>query len=270
MNAEKLAKASPGQIRQLARTGQLTGPTAGMAGGFAQANLVILPGSVAADFAAFCAANPAPCPVLEVVRGTPETKLMAQAADITTDFPRYRVYRDGQLVAEPTSVAEYWQADFTGFLLGCSFSFEEALQQAGIEIRHQVLGTNVPMYRTNRQLVSKGVFSGPLVVSMRPMKPAQVATAYAVTGKFPLVHGAPVHHGDPAALGIADIAQPDYGDPPELREGEVPVFWACGVTPQAVLAAAKLPFAITHAPGHMLVLDIKNSELNEVLAAKKN
>lgn len=248
--------AEPAALRAAIRAGAWTGPTAGQAPGYAQANLVILPAAQATAFHAFCAANPQPCPVLEVGRpGDPISLRFAPGADLRTDLPRYRVYRDGVLVAEPPDICDLWQADLVAFLIGCSFTFEQALLQAGVPVRHIECGLNVPMYRTNRACVPVGPFAGPLVVSMRPMPAALVPLATAVTARYPRMHGAPVHSGDPAALGIANLAQPDYGDAVPILPGEVPVFWACGVTPQAVAQAARLPFMITHAPGHMLVGD---------------
>jgi len=260
-----LSAASSGlDVRLACRAGLHASPTAGLAAGRAQANLVLLPRAAAADFAAFCAANPAACPVLEVVeRGFAAPGTAPAGCDVRTDAPLYRVFRHGALAEEARDVAALVPDDgsWCAFLIGCSFSFEDALLAAGLPVRHVEAGVNVPMYTTNRQTAPAGPFAGPLVVSMRPMTPAQAARAAAVTAAFPRVHGAPVHVGDAAELGIADLARPDYGDAVEVREGEVPVFWACGVTPQAALLAARLPLAITHAPGHMLVLDVTNAEL---------
>jgi len=248
--------ADPAALRAAIRAGAWTGPTAGQAPGYAQANLVIVPATAATAFRAFCEANPQPCPLLAVgAPGDPVPHQFAPGADLRTDLPRYRVYRDGVLVAEPTDIRALWRADLVAFLIGCSFTFERALLQAGVPVRHIECGRNVPMYRTNRACVTVGPFAGPLVVSMRPMPAALVPRATAVTARYPRMHGAPVHAGDPAALGIADLAQPDYGDAVPIQPGEVPVFWACGVTPQAVAQAARLPLMITHAPGHMLVGD---------------
>ena len=250
------------EVRQACRSGSLTGPTAGLAPGLTQANLVILPDSVAGDFERFCHLNPKPCPLLErTTPGRPVPERFAPDADLRTDLPRYRVWRHGELIDEPTEIVDLWQDDFVAFLIGCSFTFEAALLAAGIPVRHLEQGRNVAMFRTNRPCQSSGAFAGPLVVSMRPMTPAQAARADAVTGRFPGVHGAPVHVGDPAALGIADLMKPDFGDPVDLRPGEVPVFWACGVTPQCALQSAKLPIAITHAPGCMFVTDTLDEAL---------
>ncbi len=254
--------ADPAVLRAAIRAAAWTGPTAGQAPGYAQANLVMVPAAVAADFRAFCAANPQPCPLLEVgAPGDPMSRLFAPGADLRTDLPRYRVYRDGDLVAEPTDICALWRADLVAFLIGCSFTFERALLDAGVPVRHIECGLNVPMYRTNRVCVTVGPFVGPLVVSMRPMPAALVPRATAVTARYPRMHGAPVHSGDPGVLGIADLAQPDYGDAVPSGPGEVPVFWACGVTPQAVAQAARLPFMITHAPGCMLVGDQTDAAL---------
>ncbi|HMA34334.1 MAG TPA: putative hydro-lyase [Chloroflexia bacterium] len=253
---------SPAALRAAIRAGEFSGPTAGQAPGFAQANLVILPAAEAAAFRAFCDRNPRPCPVLEVTApGDPVPHHLAPAADLRTDLPRYRVYRDGVLVAERTAIRDLWRADLVAFLIGCSFTFESALLAAGIPVRHIELGCNVPMYRTNRPCTPAGRFAGPLVVSMRPLPAGLVAQATAITGRYPRMHGAPIHAGDPAALGIADLAHPDYGDAVPLYAGEQPVFWACGVTPQAVAVAARVPLMITHAPGHMFVGDRTDAEI---------
>src|SRR6201994_1074138 len=222
------------------RVGDVTGPTAGLAPGNVQANLVILPKALAHDFLRFAQANPKPCPVLAVSEaGDPGFPTLGTDLDIRTDLPRYRVWRDGELVSEPTAVRDVWRDELVSFAIGCSFSFEEALVENGIEVRHIARGSNVPMYRTNVPCVPAGVFSGPLVVSMRPMKPADAIRAVQITSRFPSVHGAPVHLGFPASIGIADIAKPDYGDPVPIGPEEMPVFWACGVTPQAVIAEAR-------------------------------
>jgi uncharacterized protein YcsI (UPF0317 family) len=212
---------------------------------------------LATDLRLFARRNPAPCPVL-AESPTPHTTL-APAADLRTDLPGYRIWRDGDCVAEVTDAAEYWQADLVSFLIGCSFTFEAALVAAGVPVRHLIEGCNVPMYRTDRACRPAGQLSGPLVVSMRPIPARLVARAVEVTGRYPAVHGAPVHTGDPAALGIADLARPDFGDPVPVGPGEVPVFWACGVTPQAAVMASRPPFAISHQPGHMFVTDIPDS-----------
>lgn len=249
--------------RALARSGQWSGPTTGMAPGFVQANLVLLPAEHAGDFHRFCQANPKPCPVLGISEaGDPSLPALGDDIDLRTDLPRYRVWIDGELADQPTEVRALWRDDLVGFAIGCSFSFEEALIEAGLELRHQTQGCNVPMYRTGIATAPAGRFRGPLVVSMRPFVAADAIRAIQVTSRFPAVHGAPVHLGDPARIGIADLGRPDYGDPVTVREGELPVFWACGVTPQAALRAARLPFAITHAPGCMLVSDLRNSALS--------
>lgn len=250
------------QVRQQARSGQLAGPTANLAPGRVQANLAVLPRALADDFLLFCQRNPKPCPLLAISEpGNPALPELGQDIDIRTDIPRYRVWRHGELVAEPTDVREFWRDDLVSFLIGCSFSFEEAMIENDLPVRHIEQGRNVPMYRTNVPTQSAGVFNGPLVVSMRPLKAADAIRAIQVTSRFPSVHGAPVHFGDPADIGISDIHRPDYGDAVEIRPGEVPVFWACGVTPQSVVAAVKPEFCITHAPGHMLVTDLLNSRM---------
>ena len=250
------------EVRLACRDGSLSGPTPGLAPGFVQANLVMLPKDWAFDFLLFCQRNPKPCPLLDVTEpGDPEPRGVAPGADLRTDLPAYRIWNHGELVAEPTDVKAYWRDDLVSFVIGCSFTFENALLERGIPIRHIEQNRNVPMYRTNRPCQSAGRFSGPMVVSMRPLTPSQTISASLVCAKYPLAHGAPVHFGDPAAIGIADIDTPDYGDAVEIRPGEQPVFWACGVTPQAALAQAKPPFAITHKPGHMFLTDLRDRDL---------
>jgi uncharacterized protein YcsI (UPF0317 family) len=250
------------QARLAARRGELTAPTANIAPGCVQANLAILPKALADDFLRYCLRNPKPCPVLAVSEpGDPALPELGQDIDIRTDLPRYRIWRAGELVEEPLDVRHAWRDDLVTFAIGCSFSFEEAMLDNGLPVRHIEQGRNVPMYRTNVATRPAGMFFGPLVVSMRPLTPADAIRAIQVTSRFPSVHGAPVHFGDPAAIGIADIDRPDYGDRVDIRPGEVPVFWACGVTPQSVVAAAKPEFCITHAPGHMLVTDLPNSRI---------
>ncbi|HPH96235.1 MAG TPA: putative hydro-lyase [Anaerolineaceae bacterium] len=251
------------EARLLIRSGGWRRPTAGLAPGHVQANLAILPQADALDFARFCFRNPRPCPVLDVTEpGSPHpSAALAAGADLRTDLPRYRVYRGGELAAELDDLNALWQDDFVAFLLGCSFTFEQALIEGGIPVRHVECGCNVPMFRTNRACQPAGPFAGPLVVSMRPIPAALVPRAVTITARYPQVHGAPVHIGDPAALGIADVLRPDYGDAVPVQPGEVPVFWACGVTPQAVAQSARLPLMITHAPGHMLICDTLNRDL---------
>ncbi len=252
---------TPAELRARFRRGELVRPTAGMAPGFVQANLVVLPRELAFDFLLFTQRNPKPCPLLEVVEaGSVEPRAMAPGADLRTDVPRYRVYRDGVLVDEPTDLTPLWTNDLVSFLIGCSFTFESALVEAGLPVRHVEQGTNVPMYITSLPTVPAGAFHGPTVVSMRPIPAGQVVRAVQVTSRFPAVHGAPLHIGDPAAIGIRDITRPDLGDAVEIRPGEVPVFWACGVTPQAVATASRPRLMLTHAPGHMFITDRRDAE----------
>lgn len=262
--------ASPADVRRLIREGKIDFPTSGMCRGYAQANLVILPPDYAADFEEFARKNPFPCPILEIVRDHPQTKDMGEDGNIATDIPRYRIYEDGVFTKEITDAGEYWKEGYVGFLIGCSFSFEEALMAAGIEIRHIAQGRNVPMYKTNVPTVKVGPFEGPTVCSMRPMTPEQAKVAFDITEKMPNVHGAPLHIGDPSEIGVADVQKPDYGEAVDIYEGEVPVFWPCGVTPQAAIENARPPIVITHAPGHMFITDILNSELNDYLEEKKS
>ena len=270
MKLEEMGGLTPQQVRQAIRRGEYDGPTAGLCMGYAQCNLVVLPKEHAYDFLLFAQRNSRACPVLEVSEvGSRSLSFLAQDVDIARDFPRYRLYRNGELAGEYTQVEELWRDDLVSFLIGCSFSFEEALMKAGIEVRHIAQGCNVSMYKTNIQCESAGVFKGPMVVSMRPMTPENAQKAKEITDRYPNVHGGPVQIGDPAAIGIKDISKPDYGDPVEIREGEIPVFWACGVTPQAAIENAKLPLVITHAPGHMFITNVLNTELNDYLEAKK-
>lgn len=250
------------QARMRIRQGEVRGNTAGMAPGHVQGNLMILPQALANDFLLFCQRNPQPCPVLAVSEpGDPMIPSLGLDLDIRTDIPRYRVWKDGVMVDEPGDIKSIWRDDLVSFLLGCSFSFEQALIEAGIPMRHIEQGSNVPMYRTNIQTVPAGVFHGPMVVSMRPMKPADAVRAVQVTSRFPRVHGAPVHIGLPHMIGIEDLNRPDFGQVVEVKSDELPVFWACGVTPQSVAMAARPPFCITHSPGSMLITDLLNHRL---------
>lgn len=256
MKAADFAHTSPKEVRQMIREGKWDLPTPGMCKGHVQGNLVILPKDLAYDFLVFAQRNPKPCPILDVTEpGDPEPKIVAPGADLTTDIPRYRVWVDGECVDEPTDVKKYWKDDLVGFLLGCSFSFEGALLEAGIPVRHIEQNRNVPMYITNIPTTPAGALKGPVVVSMRPIPAAQVPRAVLCTGRFPAVHGAPIHIGDPALIGIKDINKPDLGDAVDINPGEIPVFWACGCTPQAAIMDVKPPFCITHSPGHMFVAD---------------
>ncbi|HVV08525.1 putative hydro-lyase [Amycolatopsis sp.] len=250
------AALSPAQARALFRDGTVT-PTSGWASGYTQANLIAVPRDWAYDILLFCQRNPTPCPVLDVTDPGSTATVLAPGADLSTDFPRYRIWREGELAEEPDRVE--WGADLVGFLIGCSFTFETALAEAGIPLRHIEQGRNVPMFVTGRQCRPAGRLHGPMVVSMRPVPADQVERAIEISGRMPAVHGAPVHVGDPAGLGIEDLARPDFGEAVEFRPGDVPVFWGCGVTPQAALMASRPPFAITHAPGHMLVTDVRDS-----------
>ena len=253
---------SPSVAARLACRNGNAEQTAGVAPGYVQGNLAILPEKDAAAFHRFCQLNPKPCPIIGMSEvGDPRIPSLGLDLDIRTDVPRYRVWRDGEAVEEPLDIKAHWRDDLVAFVIGCSFSFEEALLADDIPIRHIEQNVRVPMYRTNIACKSAGPFAGPMVVSMRPLKPADAIRAVQITSRYPSVHGAPVHLGLPQSIGIADIAKPDYGDAVSIRSDEIPVFWACGVTPQAVIAAAKVPFAITHAPGLMLVTDLKNKQL---------
>ncbi len=256
------AALKPSEARRLIREGAITGPTAGMCGPYAQANLAVLPKALAYDFLLFTQRNPKACPVLEVTDpGCRSLREFASGTDIATDIPQYRLYERGVMTGEFTDVAHLWRDDFVAFLIGCSFSFEAELMDAGVPVRHIEQCSNVPMYNTNIPCVPAGIFSGNMVVSMRPIPYQLVPKAVLVTGAMPRVHGAPVHIGDPSLIGIVDIDKPDYGDSVSIKDGEVPVFWPCGVTPQAVIMKGKPEIAITHAPGHMFITDVKNADL---------
>ena len=260
------ADLTPRQIRKLCRTGELDRPTPGLARGYAQANLVIVREGVAHDFERFCALNPKPCPLLEMTKpGGYEPVKTAPGADLRTDLPRYRVYRGGTPAERVTEVIAHWseaerdgKGRFVAFLIGCSFTFEAALLDAGVPVRHVEQGCNVSMYRTDIQCTPAGPFHGSLVVSMRPLAPEHIERATRISEQMPAAHGAPVHVGEPAALGINDLAKPDYGDAVTIKPGEIPVFWACGVTPAEAILRAKLDVAITHEPGHMFVTDLRD------------
>jgi uncharacterized protein YcsI (UPF0317 family) len=255
---------SGSELRALIRTGAFAGQTSGSALGYVQANLVVLPREQAFDFLLFCHRNPKPCPLLDVTEpGEPEPKACAPGADVRTDLPRYCVYRHGELSDEPTDIVSLWQKDWVAFLIGCSFTFENALLQTGVPLRHVEEGCNVPMYRTNIACKPAGIFAGPLVVSMRPMTPAQAIRAVQVCTRFPRAHGAPIHLGDPQALGIRDVSRPDFGDAVTFLPGEIPVFWACGVTPQAAIMQAKPAICVSHKPGHMFVTDWREDAAGE-------
>ncbi len=254
---------SPQAVRADIRRGAFTGLTTGVAPGFVQANLAILPKDAAYDFLLFCQRNPRPCPLIDVTdAGSPEPRGAAPGADLRTDVPKYRIYKDGVLAdSDVTGITPFWRDDLVSFLLGCSFTFEWALLDAGVPLRHIDEGKNVAMWKTSIQCRPAGRFHGPMVVSMRPIPIGLVPRAVTASARFPGAHGAPVHVGDPAAIGIADIDRPDWGDSVGVRPGEVPVFWACGVTPQAVALASKPPFMITHSPGHMFITDLPNHAL---------
>ncbi|QUG41486.1 putative hydro-lyase [Psychrobacillus sp. INOP01] len=254
---------SPSNIREMIRAGKITGPTAGMSKGYTQANLAILKKEYAYDFLLFCQRNPKSCPLVDVTDiGSFVPSSIAKEADIRTDIPRYRIYKDGVYIKEVTDITDYWENDMVAFLIGCSFTFETPLLDAGIPIRHIEESCNVPMYKTNIACAKAGVFEGPTVVSMRPMSSADAIRATQITSRFPGVHGAPIHIGDPIQIGITDLTKPDFGDSVTIKDGEVPVFWACGVTPQAVAMQSKPSIMITHAPGCMFISDLKDEKLS--------
>ena len=250
------------RVRDSIRRGEWTAHTSGLADDYVQGNVVILPEVLANDFLRYCQRNPKPCPLLAVSEpGNPSLPTLGINIDIRTDVPRYRLWRKGELIDEPTDISTLWREDLVTFVIGCSFSFEEALMQAGLPLRHVEQKRNVAMYRSNIVTESAGVFHGPMVVSMRPFKAADAIRAVQITSRFPNVHGAPVHMGDPALIGINNLFKPDYGDAIDVMPDEIPVFWACGVTPQAAIAEARPEFCITHAPGAMLITDLLNHQL---------
>jgi len=252
----------PREVRQAIRARRHAGHTAGLAPGYVQGNLCILPREYAEEFRDFCERNPKPCPLLAMSRpGDPRLPELGEDLDIRTDVPRYRIFINGELTGEVDDLQRHWRDDLVSFVLGCSFSFEEALMAAGLPLRYVEQGRNVPMYRTNVDTRPAGRFRGKLVVSMRPFKPADAIRAIEITSRYPRVHGAPVHIGRPDLIGIADLSRPWAGDATEVREDELPLFWACGITPQSVVLESRPALCITHAPGHMLVTDLKNADL---------
>ncbi|MFT4010104.1 MAG: putative hydro-lyase [Nocardioidaceae bacterium] len=252
-------QAGPREARLAFRNG-LSTATSGWAPGFTQANLISVPLEYAYDVLLFAQRNPKPCPLLDVTDPGAAATALGEDIDLRTDFPGYRVYRYGELAEEPTDVLDHWRDDLVSFLIGCSFTFEDALEKGGVPVRHRQARTNVPMYCSNIPTRSAGRVGGPTVVSMRPVPASRIVQAVEITARFPTMHGTPLHVGDPAQIGIADLYAPDYGDPPILEPGDVPIFWACGVTPQAAVAAARLPFAIAHAPGQMLITDTTDEQ----------
>jgi uncharacterized protein YcsI (UPF0317 family) len=257
-----IKKLAPGEIRALIRKGKWDKPTAGVAMGYAQANLVILPHKYAFDFLLFCQRNPKPCPLLEVLEpGEFRTKFLSSDADIRTDIPCYNIFQKGKLYKTVKGIRSFWRPDLVTFLLGCSFSFEEAMLRSKIPIRHIEENKNVPMFISSIPCKPAGVFHGPMVVTMRPIPSDKVTRAVQITSRYAWVHGAPIHIGDPSRIGIKDLRKPDFGDPVTIKKREIPVFWACGVTPQAVVMKAKPDLCITHAPGHMFISDLLNEEL---------
>jgi uncharacterized protein YcsI (UPF0317 family) len=256
-----MAISDPGEARRIIRAGEYSGHTAGVAPDYVQGNVCILPRELALEFAAFCQRNPKPCPLIGM--GAPGDPALPDLGDIDirTDVPRYRVFKHGEAVDEPTDIRKYWTDDLVTFVLGCSFSFELAILQEGIRLPHIEHDTTVPMYRTNIDCVPAGRFKGQMVVSMRPFAPADAIRVIQITSRFPAVHGAPVHIGIPEAIGIGDIMKPDFGDPPIMEPGQLPLFWACGVTPQIVIETARPALCITHKPGSMLITDKRNSTL---------
>ena len=258
MNAENISAA---QLREQIRKGDWRTPTSGAAYGYVQANLVMMPKSEAFNFLLFCVRNTKPCPILDVLEaGTFEPRIAA-GADLRQDLPRYRIYRNGELEKEVTDVTKEFNEEMVSFLLGCSFSFENALQAAGLPVRNIEEGKNVSMYITNRTCIPAGPCSAPLVVSMRPMTPEQAVRAVQITTRFHITHGAPVHMGDPEQIGINKIQQPEFGEPVTIQPGEIPVFWACGVTSALAATSTPLPLVITHSPGHMFVSDLKDEDM---------
>lgn len=262
MNTNPYKNEEPSAVRKLIADEKITGQTSGMCEGYAQANLCILPKKYAYDFLLFCQRNPKSCPLLEVSdEGSRLLRTSAPGCDISKEVPKYRVWEKGVLKGEYTDVSSFWRDDLVTFVIGCSFSFESLLLDAGIDVRNISENHNVPMYLTNIDTQSAGIFSGKMVVSMRPIPYDQIVKATTITARVPQVHGSPVHIGAPEIIGIKDINKPDFGEASTIKEGEVPVFWCCGVTPQSVVMNSKPDFCITHAPGHMLITDIPESQL---------
>ena len=265
-----LKAASAQQVRAAIRTGSYGGHTSGLAAGKLQCNLAILPERFALDFLRFCQRNPKPCPVVGVSdSGDPFLPTLGSDIDIRSDVSKYRVFKDGALTDEVDDISALWADDFVTVALGCSFTFENALARNGIPVRHMETGRNVPMYRSNIELMPAGPFAGKMVVTMRPIPAHQVDQAREISARYPQAHGAPIGIGDPANIGIGDLSQPDWGDAVEVKDGEVPVYWACGVTPQNVLLDAKLPLCITHSPGHMLIADVAEDAETTIPPLKK-
>ncbi|MFV1592319.1 putative hydro-lyase [Phaeobacter sp. JH20_36] len=255
------------EIRDVIRRDSYHSHTAGLGNGFLQANIAIMPSESALDFMRYCQRNPKPCPLTGVSdTGNPKMFTMGRDIDIRTDVPAYNIYRDGKLESTVGNIRDIWHNDLVAFALGCSFTFEHALNDAGIQLWHINNNKTVPMFRTSIETVPSGPFGGPMVVSMRAIPEDQLKTAIAISKNYPLAHGAPVHWGDPAEIGIQDVNLPDWGDPAPVEAGFIPVFWACGVTPQAAIEQAKLPLCITHKPGHMLITDIPQDAENPILA----
>ena len=260
---EDYGKISPKDFWTVVRGEKFNKPTSGVAKGYAQANLVILPKKYALDFMIFAQRNPKPCPIIDILEPGEITPPRSKGADIREDIPKYRIYREGVLASEEEDIRDLWQEDFVSFLLGCSFTFESALLDEGIAIKHMEQSKNVAMYQTKIPCEKGGIFEGNMVVSMRPFKGKDLTKVIQITSNFPEVHGAPIHIGNPEEIGIKDINKPEYGDPISIEKDEIPVFWACGVTPQLVALKAKPKIMITHAPGYMFVTDIKNEELSK-------
>ena len=262
MNTNIYQNYLPKDARALIAQEKITGQTSGMCSGYAQGNLCILPKKYAYDFLLFCQRNPKSCPLLEVTdTGERILKTCAPGSDIATDIPKYRVWQNGTMIAEPLNVKDFWRDDLVSFIIGCSFSFESLLMENGIDVRNISQNCNVPMYLTNIETQRAGIFGGKMVVSMRPIPYSQIVKAVTVTAAMPRVHGSPIHIGTPEAIGIKDLSKPDFGDAVKINDGEVPVFWCCGVTPQSVVMTSKPEFCITHSPGHMLITDLKNADL---------
>lgn len=250
------------KLRDVLRANRYTGHTVGLCSGSLQCNLVVLPNKFAADFQKFCARNPKACPLVAVSEpGQPFLPLVDADVDLRWDVPSYHVYRNGQFEQTVSDIVSLWQDDHTAFAIGCSFSFERALRASGIPLRHHELHSNVPMYETTLQCVPSGVFSGPVVVSMRPVRSEDIPRVVRICEDYPHAHGTPFHIGDPAEIGIANLGTPDWGDATPIKEGEVPVFWGCGVTTQIALKAARPDCAITHVPGAMLILNIDDGHV---------
>lgn len=262
MKLDDIKSKTPEEIRECIRKEKWIGPTTGIALGFVQANLVIIPEKLALEFIIFCQRNHSACPILEITEpGIASLNYLAKNVDIRTDLPKYRVYKKGVLMDEPLNIIDYWRSDFVSIFIGCSLSFEKALTDSNIPLRHLECKKNGAIYISSIKCNPTGMFRGNMAVSLRPIPRHQLIRTIQITSRFYNAHGAPVHIGDPDLIGIKNLDEVYYGDPPIFKENDVPVFWACGVTPQVVASESKPEIMITHSPTHLFVSDIKDTEI---------